>query len=204
MWPQPQRLQCYPATSGCKALMDTASHWGWSDEENLPPAPQQEQACRRSLQSCCFKPPSLWGFITAALVTSTILLHLTNIIEQGLGFPGGSAVKNPPAMQEMWVWSLGWEDPLEKEMATHSNILAWRIPWTEQPGRPHTIHGVTKESDTTQQLNNNSYWAITLWVVNKTDLGPASIKLQSLGETDVNLRVNYGSPGVLVTFASLQ
>ncbi|MES9130246.1 hypothetical protein ABEQ10_11990, partial [Cutibacterium acnes] len=43
-------------------------------------------------------------------------------------------VKNPPAMQETWVQSLGWEDPLEKEMATHSSILAWRIPWTEEPG----------------------------------------------------------------------
>ena len=80
--------------------MDAASHWGWSDEEILPPAPEQEQAPRHSLQS--FKPPSLWGFVTASLVTSTTLLHLTNI-EHGLGFPGGSAVKNPPAMQEMWV-----------------------------------------------------------------------------------------------------
>ena len=46
-------------------------------------------------------------------------------------------VKNPPAMQEtqeMWVRSLGREDPLEEEMATHSSILAWRIPWTEEPG----------------------------------------------------------------------
>ena len=51
-----------------------------------------------------------------------------------MGFPGGSAVKNPPAMQEMWVRSLGQEDPLEKEMATHSSILAWEIPWTEEPG----------------------------------------------------------------------
>ena len=39
-----------------------------------------------------------------------------------------------PAMRETWVRSLGWEDPLEKEMATHSSILAWRIPWTEEPG----------------------------------------------------------------------
>ena len=45
------------------------------------------------------------------------------------------SVKNLPAMQETWVWFLGWEDPLEKEMATHSSILAWRIPWTEEPGR---------------------------------------------------------------------
>ena len=43
-------------------------------------------------------------------------------------------VKNLPAVQETWVRSLGWEDPLEKEMATHSSILAWRIPWPEEPG----------------------------------------------------------------------
>ena len=47
-------------------------------------------------------------------------------------------VKNLPAMQETWVWSLGWEDLLEKEMAAHSSILAWRIPWT--------VHGITKNS----------------------------------------------------------
>ena len=44
-------------------------------------------------------------------------------------------VKNLPAMQETWVWLLDQEDPLEKEMATHSSILAWRRPWTEEPGR---------------------------------------------------------------------
>ena len=43
-------------------------------------------------------------------------------------------VKNPPVMQETWVRSLGWEDPLEKGKAAHSSILAWRIPWTEEPG----------------------------------------------------------------------
>ena len=43
-------------------------------------------------------------------------------------------VKNLPAMQETWVLSLGWEDPLEQEMATHSSVLAWRILWTEEPG----------------------------------------------------------------------
>ena len=42
---------------------------------------------------------------------------------------------NPPAMQEKWFPSLGWQDPLEKEMATHSTTLAWEIPWTEEPGR---------------------------------------------------------------------
>ena len=51
------------------------------------------------------------------------------------GFPGGSVVKNPSAVQEMRVLSLGQEDPLEKEMAAHSSILAWEIPWTQEPGR---------------------------------------------------------------------
>ena len=53
-------------------------------------------------------------------------------------------VKNPPAMQETWDWSLGWEDPLKKGMAFHSSFLAWRIPWTISYGR--------KESDTTERL----------------------------------------------------
>ena len=48
-------------------------------------------------------------------------------------------VKNLPAMQKTQVRSLSLEDPLEKEMATHSNILAWRIPWTEEPGRPQPM-----------------------------------------------------------------
>ena len=51
-----------------------------------------------------------------------------------VGFRGGSEVKNLPAMQETWVRSLGREDPLEKGVATHSGILAWKIPWTEEPG----------------------------------------------------------------------
>ena len=52
-----------------------------------------------------------------------------------MGFPGGSVVKNPPAMQEMRVQSLGLEHSLEKGKAIHSSGLAWRIPWTEKPGR---------------------------------------------------------------------
>ena len=53
-----------------------------------------------------------------------------------MGFPGGSVVRNLPAMQvsqQTQVQSLGWEDPLEEGMATHSSMLAWRIPWTEEP-----------------------------------------------------------------------
>ena len=57
------------------------------------------------------------------------------------------SVKSLPAMQETWVRFLGWEDPLQKEMATHSSILAWRIPWTEEPGGLQSIG--LQESDTT-------------------------------------------------------
>ena len=46
--------------------------------------------------------------------------------------------------KEMWFSSLGWEDPLEEVMATHSSILAWETPWTEEPGGLHTVHGVAK------------------------------------------------------------
>ena len=48
-------------------------------------------------------------------------------------------VKCLPTMQETWVQSLGWEDPLEKEMATHSSVLDWKIPWMEEPGRLHSM-----------------------------------------------------------------
>ena len=47
-------------------------------------------------------------------------------------------------MQETWIQSLGWEDPLEEEMATHCSVLPWEIPWTEEPGGLHTVCGVTK------------------------------------------------------------
>ena len=57
-------------------------------------------------------------------------------------------LKRLPAMRETWVRSLGREDPLEKEMAIHSSILAWRIPWTEEPGGLQSMRPA-KESDTT-------------------------------------------------------
>ena len=68
-----------------------------------------------------------------------------------MGFLLAQMVKNP-AMRKTWVQSLGWEDPLEKGTATHSTILAWRIPWTEEPGRLYSPRG-HKESDTTEQLS---------------------------------------------------
>ena len=71
------------------------------------------------------------------------------------GLPGGSVVKNPPAKQETWVQSQGREDPLEKEMTTHSSTLAWGIPWTEAPGRLQSWG--RKSSDTTWQLNHHCH-----------------------------------------------
>ena len=56
-------------------------------------------------------------------------------------------------MQETWVRSLGGEDPLEKGIATHSSILAWRVPWTEESGRLHSMG--SQESDMTERLNHN-------------------------------------------------
>ena len=61
-------------------------------------------------------------------------------------------VKNPSAVQEIRVQSLGHEDPGEKGMATNSSILAWRIPWSEEPGGLQTNSQYHKESDTTEQL----------------------------------------------------
>ena len=55
------------------------------------------------------------------------------------GFPGGSMVKNPPAVQETWVQSLGWEDALEEGMTTHPSTLAYRIPWIEEAGSLQSI-----------------------------------------------------------------
>ena len=70
---------------------------------------------------------------------------------------GGSSlvaqmIKRLPIMQETWVGSLGQEDPLEKEMATHSSTLAWKIPWIKEPGRLYSPQGC-KESDTTERLH---------------------------------------------------
>ena len=63
-------------------------------------------------------------------------------------------VKNPPAIQETWVQSLGWEDPLEKKMATPSNIRAWKIPQTEEPDGLQSMG--CKESDTTERSSGFS------------------------------------------------
>ena len=88
----------------------------------------------------------------AVFLSALLLLHHFTLT---MGFPGGSAVENPPATRETQVRSLGGEDPLEEEMATHSSILAWRIPWTKEPAK-HSSCG-HKEPNTTEQLMHNPH-----------------------------------------------
>ena len=79
-----------------------------------------------------------------------------------MGFPGGSVIKNPPASagdkQETQVQSLGWKDPLEEEMATHTSILAWSIPWTEEPGGLQSMGSQNKHNLVTKQQ-----WHCVCW-----------------------------------------
>ena len=68
------------------------------------------------------------------------------------------SVKNLRAMQETQVQSLGWEDPLEKEVATHSSLLAWRIPWTKEPGG---LQSMGSQRDMTEQLSFSQYFVLS-------------------------------------------
>ena len=74
-------------------------------------------------------------------VTFTSLFHMVSLVAQ--------MIKNLPAMQDTWVWSLGQEDLLEKEMANHSSILAWKILWTEEPVG---LQSMWSQRDTTEQV----------------------------------------------------
>ena len=67
-----------------------------------------------------------------------------------MGFPGAQMVKYLPVMQATWIRPLGWENPLEEEMATHSSLPAWRILWTEEPGQLWSLG--SQESNTTERL----------------------------------------------------
>ena len=81
---------------------------------------------------------------TSSLYSSLFLKLQASLVAQ--------MVKNLPAVWETWVQFLGWEDPPEKGTAVHSSVLAWRIPWAEEPGRLHSPWG-HKELDTTEQLS---------------------------------------------------
>ena len=113
-----------------KTWCDLSLGIGFKDESSLPP----------SLLSSSFLPPSSFWWQTHWL----------------WDFPNGSMVKS---IQETWVWSLSWEDPLEKGMANHSTILAWRISWTEEPGRLQFIGPQRVGYDwVTNAFNTFSQW----------------------------------------------
>ena len=91
------------------------------------------------LQYSCLENPmdgeAWWAIVHGVAKSRTRLRDFTSTSTESQGASlVAQLVKNLPAMQETWVQSLGWEDPLEKEMAIHSSILAWRIPRTEKPG----------------------------------------------------------------------
>ena len=90
---------------------------------------------------------------------SKTLLFIHSIYT-GLGFPCGSVVKNLPAKQEMQVRFLGLEHPLEKEMAAHSSILAWEVPWTEEPGGLQSMG--SQRHDIVSKQQHCIYWLLSL------------------------------------------
>ena len=105
----------------------------WTSHPSWQHAATQKTTSRLQIRTVC-----LWDFQNiVSLCGGHLNKRCCERISIGLwvylGFPGGS-IENSPAMQEIQVQSLGQEDPLEEGMATHSSILTWRIPWTEEPG----------------------------------------------------------------------
>ena len=105
--------------------------------------------------------PELY-FLCVCVRIFFLILHCSVVNLQA--FLVAQMVKNLPAMQETWVWSPGQEDPLEKEMATHSSILAWRIPWTKGPsglqsmGSQRAGHGLSNHYFHFHSKRNQEEW----------------------------------------------
>ena len=107
----------------------------------------------------------MWkGSASRKQISTCTLVHYLAYAWTGL--PGSASGKEPAChcrqMEETWVWSLGWEDPLEEDMATHSSILAWRIPWTEEPAGP-TVHRVTNSRTQLKRLSTGEIYFVKSW-----------------------------------------
>ena len=102
----------------------------WTIDISLPTTSSSQLL---TLQGSLFSFFNWFFYFSSSLYIICLFLYFFFNLKQYL-LTSFSLVKNLPAMQETQVWSLGWEDPLEEEMATHSSILAWKIPWTEEPG----------------------------------------------------------------------
>ena len=96
--------------------------------------PYQIPAAGKGVAVCGWKGEQAQGFPHLFTFPGLVLSVFSNITTESWASLVAQIIKNLPASQEVRVQSLGWEDPLEKKMATHSNILAWRVPWTEEPG----------------------------------------------------------------------
>ena len=103
-------------------------------------------------------PPPLWS-----LSYSSQQQRISFSSTDHMAFLMAQTVKRLPTMKETQVRSLGREDSLEKEMATHSSTLAWKIPWMEEPGRLHTVHGVAKSRTQLSDFTFFHFLQIRLW-----------------------------------------
>ena len=115
-------MSCY-----FQIILNLSSRINPSSESCIPPSPTLSRSFRY-LQ-----------IFSSSQYTRIIYFLFELLAYSQKGSLVAQTVKNLPAMQETWVQSLGQEDPLEKRMAIHSSILAWRIPWTEEPGRIQTM-----------------------------------------------------------------
>ena len=111
----------------------------WNALESSPNHPPQPQSMEKLSSVKPIPGAKKVGDCCLLIFNSIYVIFRASLVAQ--------TVKNPPARPETWVPSLGWEDPLEEGMATHSSILAWRIPWTEEPSELQTRG--CKESDMT-------------------------------------------------------
>ena len=120
-----------PGRTKCSSVHTPAWSWEWG--QALSTEWTNESRTRFPVRKKFSYQKKVWAVETRS--HSKVLNKMLSV--KLPGFTGGSVVKYPPAvpeMQEMWIRYLGWEDPLEEGMATHSSILAWRIPWAEEPG----------------------------------------------------------------------
>ena len=157
-------LLCFGLTSfqSVKTLsFSSARHYLWSARKSIHNAravPGARAALRRpfrcQLHRGAFPPHLDWSrfLLISSQHRIIIILFLYLLLK---GFPGGSMVKKLSAKQEMQVGSLGWEDPLVKEVATRSSILAWKILWTEEPGGLQFMRQQRVGHDVATKRHNN-------------------------------------------------
>ena len=135
---------------GCSTSVELALACSWiSGSERERPGSSLVYQDRRHIRSALWSYLNTFGLVSYSpiyekvhLCASDLRYPLDHILSpMSKDFPVAQTVKNLLLLQETRVPSLGWEDPLKKRMAIHSSILAWRIPWTEKPGR---LHGVAK------------------------------------------------------------